>query len=110
MEARTETIETELENGQHIHVEAVALRGEEVLADFLPFEEVTNAIEGIAKTVVATLEKVKPHKATVEFGIQIAIDSGKLTAVVVKGDATANLKITLEWEELASSTTQSPQT
>jgi len=42
---------------------------------------------------------VKPQRASVEFGIEIAASEGKLLAVVVRGDAKANLKITLEWGE-----------
>jgi hypothetical protein len=42
------------------------------------------------------LEKVKPKKASVEFGLEVAVESGKLTTLLVKGASTANLKITLE--------------
>ncbi len=49
--------------------------------------------------MLRTLKRVKPSKAIVEFGIEIAASEGRLIAVVVKGDAKANLKITLEWGE-----------
>jgi hypothetical protein len=64
------------------------------------FKEVTDAIEGIAESVVCTLQKVKPRKACVEFGIEVALESGQLTALLVKGSGTSNLKITLEWGEI----------
>jgi hypothetical protein len=41
---------------------------------------------------------VKPKKATVKFGMELAIESGQLTAVIVKGSGKGNLEITLEWE------------
>jgi hypothetical protein len=40
---------------------------------------------------------VQPSKATVEFGIELGIEPGKLTALLVQGTSKANLKINLEW-------------
>lgn len=98
MEDNTEIVKAELTDGTTIHIQATVLGGQERVAfDILPFKEVTDAIEGIAKAVVATLDKVSPRRASVEFGIEVGIESGKLTALIVKGSGTANLKITLEW-------------
>ncbi len=46
----------------------------------------------------APIQKVKPKKATLKFGMEIAVESGALTAVIVKGSGKANLEITFEWE------------
>ena len=98
MEARTEVIKTQLPNGTIVHIESTVLRGEEDVAFTLPsFKPVTDAIEGIATSIVDTLHKVKPKKASVEFGLEVALEAGQLTALLVKGSATSNLKITLEW-------------
>ena len=103
METRTEIIKTELANGGTLHIQATILGGEEEVVFALPsFEGVTHAIEGIAQSVVSTLEKVKPQKASVEFGLEVALESGQLTALLVKGSGTSNLKITLEWGDLSS--------
>jgi hypothetical protein len=40
---------------------------------------------------------VQPKKATVEFGVEVTVKSGKLTALIVEGEGKGNLKITLEW-------------
>jgi len=45
----------------------------------------------------ATISKVQPKKATVEFGVEVRVKSGKLTALIVEGEGKGNLKITLEW-------------
>ena len=103
METRTEIIKVELANGGTLHIQATILGGEEEVAFTLPsFEGVTHAIEGIAQSVVSTLEKVKPRKASVEFGLEVALESGQITALLVKGSGTSNLKITLEWGDLSS--------
>jgi len=45
------------------------------------------------------LKEIKPRSGSLEFGVQVAVQSGKLTALIVQGTATANLKITLQWGE-----------
>ena len=40
---------------------------------------------------------MQPKKATVEFGVEVTVKSGKLTALIVEGEGKGNLKITLEW-------------
>jgi hypothetical protein len=58
---------------------------------------IAEAIRGVAEVMIDALETVRPRKASVEFGIEAGIDSGNLTAMLVKGSTKANLKITLEW-------------
>jgi Trypsin-co-occurring domain 1 len=100
MQTRTEIIKADLVNGTTLHIQATVLGGEEEVAFTLPsFQEVTDAIEGIAASMVTTLQKVKPQKASVEFGVEVALEAGHLTALLVKGTGTSNLKITLEWGE-----------
>ena len=65
--------------------------------DAFDFEGVSKTLEGIVHAVRSGLVKVAPSKTTVELGIDLAVRSGKLTALVVEGDAAASLKVTLEW-------------
>jgi Trypsin-co-occurring domain 1 len=98
MESRTTIVPVLLPNGKEIRVEATLLPGEEEVSfKALPAEEIFDAVEGIAQAVVTTLQKVKPRKATVELGLEVGLESGHLTALLVKGTGTANLKLTLEW-------------
>src|SRR5436189_5459297 len=102
---RTEIVKAELDNGTTIHIEATSLGGEERVACSIPsFKEVTDAVEGIAHAMVTTLKKVKPQQASVEFGLEIGVESGRLTALLVKGAGTANLKIILQWGEISENT------
>lgn len=95
-----EIIKTQLANGAILHIEATTLGGEEDVAFNLPaFQAVTDAIEGIANAVVTTLRKVQPKKASVEFGLEVALESGQLTTLLIKGTSSSNLKVTLEWGE-----------
>lgn len=67
------------------------------VVEALPFESISNAIESIGKELAATLSKVSPTKASVELGLEIGVEAGQLVALVAKGTAKANLKVTLEW-------------
>jgi hypothetical protein len=71
---------------------------EEVSFELLPgMEAVWETISEMAVAIREKLEQAKPKKATVEFGIEVAAEGGKLAALLVKGTGKANLKITLEW-------------
>jgi hypothetical protein len=96
--AKAEIIQVRLAGDSILYVEATQLGGEEDVAFGVPdFSKVTEAIEGVARSLASTIERVKPQKAVVEFGIEVAVDSGALTAVLVKGSSKANIKVTLEW-------------
>lgn len=98
MTTRQELIPVKLANGVEMRVAATVLGGEEDVAlKLLSFEEITDTLEGIVGSLNAALQKIKPKKASVEFGLEVAVESGKLTALLVKGSGTATLNITLEW-------------
>ena len=67
------------------------------IGDVLSFDGVAKSIEAVAERMTAALDQVKPDRAAVEFGIDVGVESGALTALVVKGTGNATLKITLEW-------------
>ena len=75
-------VSMKLPNGKEIKVEATNLGGETRVgvAEVFDFEDVTNAIEAIAASVTTTFDKVKPKKASVEFGVKMALPTpwGKL--------------------------------
>jgi Trypsin-co-occurring domain 1 len=110
METRTEIVPVRLPNGAIIQAEATQLvspadmeRPVTTLPEILKpqeFGKVMDAIEGIADTVMTTLRRIKHQEASVEFGLEIALEAGQLTALLVKGSGKANLTITLKWGEV----------
>jgi hypothetical protein len=83
--------------GADLYVE-VAFDGgrEEVgIADQIPVGQLTSVITGVARALGESLKAVSPSKAAVELGMEFAFKEGHLIA---RGTATANLKITLEWD------------
>jgi len=96
-ESRSESVPVQLPNGAIVNFEVTSTGREDVAFDAKQFQPVAEAIEGVVQMIAAPLQKVKPKKATVKFGMELAIESGQLTAIIVKGSGKANLEITLEW-------------
>lgn len=96
-EDRSETVPIQLPNGSIIKVEATITGREDVSFSAKEFQPIADAIEGIIQMIATPIQKAKPKKATVKFGMEMAIESGALTAVIAKGSGKANLEITLEW-------------
>ena len=93
---------------QHIKIETAkadkSSSGHEDVAAFnmKPVLDISDAIEGIVQAIAAPIQKVKLKRATIKFGLELAMESGQLAAIIVKGSGKANLEITLEWESSSS--------
>ena len=93
------TVVAQLPNGARIRIEAQQLGIAREVSDLeYRLGDIGQALEGIADTLWAPIRRIRPRKAEVEIGIDVAVESGRLTALLVKGSATANLKVTLSWE------------
>lgn len=94
---QSEILQVEMPNGRMILVEA-RVSGEEKVASAVPkFSGLSDAITEVAQIIAHAIEETKPASAEIEFGIEAAVESGRLTALLVKGTGTANLKVTLKW-------------
>jgi hypothetical protein len=92
-------------DGRTLFVEVVPVgdqEDQEVAAKLLGFADFTaslGALTGsVTDAVLSGMRKIKPAKVAVEFGCEVGVESGQLTAILVKGTAKANLKVTLEWK------------
>jgi len=65
--------------------------------DTIPFDDVTKAIESVGHALNATMDRIAPKRASIEFGLEVSFEAGKLTAVICQGRSTANLMVKLEW-------------
>ena len=104
MAARTSILPVKLSDETTVHVMVTSVGSEMDVAAVsrdLSFQAVADSIESIADTLLAALQKVNPTKASVEFGVEFAMEAGKLTALLVNGSSTGSLKVTLEWESRA---------
>jgi Trypsin-co-occurring domain 1 len=67
------------------------------VGDLLAFEGVEKSITTISQRVTAALKAANPDRASVEFGIDLAVESGGLTGLLAKASGAATLKVTLSW-------------
>lgn len=101
MDERETIVPVELADGSVVRISATPLGGDEDVADLpgaLSFGEVSRTVEGMARELRACLDRVNPDKASIEFGIEVAVESGHLTALIAKGSAKGNLKVVLSWD------------
>ncbi|MEJ3750059.1 CU044_2847 family protein [Actinomycetes bacterium KLBMP 9797] len=63
----------------------------------LDLEDLRNTIAGVTQSVHAAIETVQPDQLSVEFGVELAMKTGKLTSVLAEVSGNASLKITMSW-------------
>jgi hypothetical protein len=72
------------------------------LGDALSFDGVRNTVEAIASQLAGVWKKVRPSEAEVKFGLNLTAKTGKLTGLLVEGDGSASLTVTLTWKAAES--------
>ena len=58
-------------------------------------------IRALSKQIAEAALVAQPDEFTAEFGISFSAETGKLTAVLAKASAGANLKFTMKWKRAA---------
>lgn len=100
MSSKLEVVSVKVDDNTEILAEVAQLGGEEdVSFSKLNIDGAMDAVKGIAGRIHGVLEAVKPHEATVEFGVKLAVSSGKLTGLLVDASGDASFKITLKWKK-----------
>jgi NTP-dependent ternary system trypsin peptidase co-occuring protein len=100
MENQTDIIPVQFEDGTTIQIQATMLGGMEQVGakeGGMSFDNVTKSIKNIAGEIAKVIKEIQPNKATVSLGFDVATSEGQLTALLVKGTASASLTVTLEW-------------
>lgn len=69
----------------------------------LNFDSVAKTLEGVTEVVRGAVVKAAPSKVSVELGLELAVKSGALVGLIVDGESTGSLTVTLEWERGAAS-------
>ncbi len=94
-------VEVELPNGVTALVHAVDAGGgaaKAARAGKPDLSAVMGTLEGMSLAVKSALAKAAPDKVAVEFGLEMAMKAGALTAMLVDGRGSASLRVTLEWQ------------
>ncbi|MEU0922360.1 CU044_2847 family protein [Streptomyces cyaneofuscatus] len=96
-------VEARLPGGEVISIVATATSAgnpaQDIAARGIPsLDEVRSAITGMATLARDAVEAVRPDSASVEFGVDVKVESGALSGLIVSGSANATLKVTLTWD------------
>jgi len=107
--SRASFVPVKLDDNTIIRIEATRIESDDgqgegyIAAVEMPsFQQITETIKSMAKSLVAIWNEVQPSRASVEFGIEVGFEPGNLTALLVKGSGKANLIVTLEWSKESS--------
>jgi hypothetical protein len=68
------------------------------IVDDLRLDDIAEAIQAVSTMMIGAVRKAKPSKASVEFGVEIGVTAGQLTALLVKGSGKATLSVKVEWD------------
>jgi hypothetical protein len=87
-----------LDDGTQIKIEATGSKERDVTTiGELHISEITKLIKGIGASFKDVFESIGPNKVAIKLGLEVSVESGALTALIVKGTGKANFEISLEW-------------
>jgi hypothetical protein len=95
-----QVVRAKLADGTVVQIESRAtgpVESDVAAAGPMDFDNVVGSVKSISAALLDGLKTISPDKATLEFGVDVGVESGALTALLVKGTGSATLKITLEW-------------
>ena len=96
-------IPLKLSDGSVIRIEATPIGEQKVSGRTYDFKDAISQIKSIAHDISETIREIRedsqPEKISIKFGLEIAVESGQLTSVVVKGSVKTNIEVTLEWSK-----------
>lgn len=98
---KTNSIKVELPDGTYCLFETREPEGREsvsALSKKFNFSEVTDQLKQISQQLSDGFKNLGNSKTTLEFGVEVDVESGNLASMIVKGSAKANIKVTLEWD------------
>ncbi len=94
-------LQVELPNGQviwaRVATEGPADVGTSDVVRKLRLDDLRETVAGVTHSVAKAIENLRPDQVSLEFGIELAVKTGKLTSVLAEGSATGNLKLTMSW-------------
>jgi hypothetical protein len=71
---------------------------EREIADYQPrLEKALTGLADFARRLAGTLEDTGAEKVAIEFGCELALESGSFVAVIGKASTNATFKVALEW-------------
>ena len=97
----SEVIPVTLPSGQtilaRVQVEGPVDVGARAALRRLSIADLRETVEGVTQSVAQALRRVQPDEVSVEFGVELAVKTGKLISVLAEGSSKTSIKLTLTW-------------
>jgi hypothetical protein len=98
----TEALQVQLPTGETIRAQVRTGDVYNVTADDafkrLDIDELRQTVGGVAGTLRQALDDLVPDRLEVEFGLELAVKTGKLVSVLAEAGATASIRVSLSWD------------
>lgn len=97
----TKLVPVELANGEQIWARVSVDGPSNVSASGLlrlDQEELRSTIRSVGDTLWDAVTPLKPDEVAIEFGIELALKSGKLTSLLAEASGAASVKVSLTWK------------
>ena len=75
----------------------------------LDVEELGRTVRGLSESLYQAVDGLLPDEVEVEFGLELALKSGKLISMLAEAGATASVKVTLGWKSDKTVTSSVPE-
>lgn len=75
----------------------------------LDVEELGRTVQGLSASIHQAVDSLVPDEVEVEFGLELALKSGKVISMLAEAGATASIKVTLGWNGDKTATSSAPE-
>jgi Trypsin-co-occurring domain 1 len=76
----------------------------------LDIDELGRTIRGLSASLYQAVDRLMPDEVEVEFGLELALKSGKLISMLAEAGGTASVKVTLGWKAEKTEITSAAET
>jgi hypothetical protein len=76
----------------------------------LDVEDLSRTVRGVSASLRQAVDDLVPDEVRVEFGLELALKSGKLISMLAEAGAMASIKVTLAWKGDSTTTALTPST
>ena len=105
-------VQVQLPTGEVIWAK-VAVEGPQNVASVglqrLDAEELSRTVRGLSASLHQAVDSLLSDEVEVEFGLELALKSGKVISMLAEAGATASVKITLGWKGDKTATSSAPE-
>lgn len=86
-----------LNDGSSAKMEVRQIGEQQVASGMFTFSKVNKIINSVLSDITEALKYNNPDKVTIKLGFELCLETGELTALLVKGEGKGNIEIQLEW-------------